>query len=93
LQPPVSTSAAERWNEKPLQCERLFAHAWEAVKGAASAAWPLAGAMSLRHPDDLRGRISVLGALRSQDQKIEIGTNVTNPHSRVAPVTANNFAT
>ena len=33
------------------------------------------------------------GSVRNQDQKDKLGTNVTNPLSRIVPATANNFAT
>jgi hypothetical protein len=49
--------------------------------------------LALRHADDLRGSLSMPGSVRNQDQKDKLGTNVTNPLSRIAPVTANNFAT
>jgi hypothetical protein len=48
--------------------------------------------LALRHADDLRGCLSMPGSVRNQDQKDKLGTNVTNPLSRIAPVTANNFA-
>ena len=42
---------------------------------------------------DLRRCLSMLALCATNTKKIKLGTNVTNPLSRIAPVTANNFAT